>query len=175
MRLTVGKITKPHGIRGEVVIDVRTDDPAARFAVGSVLTTDSAEMSLSSVAPATLTVRSVRSHQDHLLVLFAGFEDRNRAETLRGALLSADGIDIGCDDPDEFSDHELVGLVAVDADGVRLGTIVRVDHGPATDLLVLRQQSGRTSLVPFVKAIVPQIDVAGGQMVLTPPEGLLDL
>ena len=108
-------------------------------------------------------------------MLFAGFEDRNRAETLRGALLSADGIDIGCDDPDEFNDHELVGLVAVDADGVRLGTIVRVDHGPATDLLVLRQQSGRTSLVPFVKAIVPQIDVAGGQMVLTPPEGLLDL
>ena len=78
-------------------------------------------------------------------------------------------------DPDEFSDFQLIGLAAVNPDGQRLGEVVRVDHGPAADLLVLRLPDGREALVPFVKAIVPEVDVAGGRLVLTPPGGLLEL
>jgi 16S rRNA processing protein RimM len=126
--------------------------------------------------PPTLTIETVRPHQGRLLVVFDGVYDRDVAEGLRGVLLCVNSDDLpGSDNPDEFSDYELVGLAAVTPDGESLGEVVRVDHAPASELLVLRRPDGRSALVPFVKAIVPEVDLAGGRVVLTPPEGLFDL
>jgi 16S rRNA processing protein RimM len=196
MLLIVGQILRPHGIRGEVLVDVRTDDPAERFAAGSVLVTDPAPVrsERSTVpsarpeampelpdsarwrVPPTLTVATARPHHGRLIVSFDGIDDRNLADEMRGVLLRVDSADIpASSDPDEFADHELVGLVAVDLAGQRLGEIERVDHAPASDLLVLRKPDGGSALVPFVRAIVPEVDLAAGRIVLTPPEGLLDL
>lgn len=168
MLLVVGQILRPHGIRGEVVVDVRTDEPAQRFAVGSVLVAD---------PPAgPLTVEAARPHQGRLIVAFDGVADRTLAEDLRGLVLYVDSADVPpSDDPDEFGDHELVGLAAVTPEGERLGEVERVEHAPACDLLVLRRLDGGTALVPFVKAMVPEVDLAAGRVVLTPPEGLLEL
>jgi 16S rRNA processing protein RimM len=169
MQLVVGVIARPHGVRGEVVVDVTTDEPAARYVVGTALATDPP-----SAGP--LTIESVRPHQGRLLVAFEGVPDRDAAQLLRGVKLCVDSAEVSePEDPDEFSDFQLVGLAAVDQDGQRLGEVVRVDHGPAADLLVLRLPDGRDALVPFVKAIVPEVDLAGGRVVLTPPGGLLDL
>jgi 16S rRNA processing protein RimM len=168
MLLVIGRIVRPHGIRGEVVVDVRTDEPAQRFAVGSVLVTDPPGSSL--------TVEAARPHQGRLIVSFDGVPDRDVADGLRGRVLYVDSADVpSSEDPDEFSDHELVGLAAVSPEGERLGEVERVEHAPASDLLVLRRPDGGTALVPFVKAIVPEVDLAGGRVVLTPPEGLLEL
>jgi 16S rRNA processing protein RimM len=183
MLLNVGQIFRAHGLRGEVLVDVRTDEPDERFAVGSVLLTDSTAVRRTTPVPdgawqvpAKLTIESVRPHQGGLLIVFDGVYDRNLAEDLRGVLLCVDSSEVApSDDPDEFNDHQLVGLAAVDAEGAPLGRVVRVDHAPASDLLVVERPGGGTALVPFVKAIVPEVDVAGGRVVLTPPEGLLDL
>lgn len=169
MLLNIGQVGRPHGVRGEVVVHLRTDSPDERFVVGAVLQTD----------PATagpLTVEQVRPHQGRLLVTFDGFYDRDLADTLRGVLLCVDSAEVPAPtDPDEFLDHQLVGLRAENVDGVHLGDVVRIDHAPASDMLVLRLPDGRTGLVPFVRSIVPEVDVAGGRVVVTPPEGLLDL
>jgi 16S rRNA processing protein RimM len=237
MLLTVGRIVRPHGIVGELIVEIRTDEPEQRFAPGSVLITDpgpvprpaasgprsgatredgasrapeparaeaSAHSSASGLTsearredvarkgpgraraeasadnsvpgPTKLTVRSVRPHQGRLLVVFDGVHDRTMAESLRGVLLRVDSDDVpATDDPDEFHDHQLVGLAAVTPDGEALGEVVRVEHAPASELLVLRRPGGRTALVPFVKPIVPEVDLAGGRVVMTPPEGLFDL
>ena len=184
MQLTVGRISKAHGIRGEVIVEVRTDDPATRFVVGSVLATDStavgrslADIGLPAAAvPSTLTIETVRPHHGRLIIAFAGVYDRNGADTLRGVQLCVDSSTVPPPgDPDEFNDFELVGLAAVDTAGERIGEVVRVEHAPASDLLVLRRPDGRTALVPFVAAIVPEVDVPGGRVVVDPPEGLFDL
>jgi 16S rRNA processing protein RimM len=183
MLLVVGQVFRAHGVHGEVVVDVRTDAPAERFAVGSVLVTDSAAVRHLQTVPAgawvpppTVTVESVRPHQDKLLIVFDGIYDRNLAEVMRGVLLCVDSEQIpASDDPDEFHDHELVGLAVVDSEGERLGELLRIDHAPAHDLLVVRLTDGRTGLVPFVREIVPEVDVARGRIVITPPEGLFDL
>ena len=104
MQVVIGRIGKAHGIRGEVTVEVRTDDPDGRFAVDAVLMTDRADRPL-------LTVERARPHHGRLLVQFAGVPDRNAAELLRGILLSVDAdSDPDIDDPDEFYDHQLVGL-----------------------------------------------------------------
>jgi 16S rRNA processing protein RimM len=183
MLLNVGQIFRAHGIRGEVLVDVRTDEPAERFTVGSVLLTDSTVVRRLTPlpddawqVPPKLTIESVRPHQGRLLIVFEGIYERNLGESLRGVLLCVDSAEVRpSDDPDEFNDHQLVGLAAVDVDGQRLGEVVRIDHAPASDLLVIERPGGGTALVPFVKAIVPEVDLAGGRVVLTPPEGLLDL
>jgi len=183
MLLVVGQIIRAHGVYGEVVVNVRTDAPDERFVVGSVLETDStAVRHLQTVPPgawrppASLTIESVRPHQGRLLVVFEGIYDRNLAEDMRGVLLLVDSATIpASDDPDEFSDHELVGLAIVDVAGERVGELVRIIHGPAHDTLQVRLTDGRTGLVPFVREIVPEVDVPGGRIVITPPEGLFDL
>ncbi|GAA1758275.1 ribosome maturation factor RimM [Luedemannella helvata] len=169
MLVVVGRVGRPHGIRGEVSVEPRTDEPEARFAAGSVLITDP--------APAgPLTVASARPHQGWLLVAFEGIADRTVAEGLRGVLLCVDTADLPePSDPDEFLDHQLIGLTAVDVAGDKLGEVVRVEHAPASDLLHVRLTGGKTVLVPFVKAIVPEVDIAAGRVVLTPPDGLFDL
>ncbi|HEX5542152.1 MAG TPA: ribosome maturation factor RimM [Micromonospora sp.] len=191
MLLIVGRIIRPHGIRGEVVVDVRTDEPEIRFAVGSVLITDPAASAGQRPAaasappneraemvrvPERLTVESARWHQNRMLVVFENFYDRNFAEVLRGILLYVDSAQVPPPgDPDEFNDFQLVGLTAVSTAGEVLGEVTRIDHAPASDLLVLRRPDGRTALIPFVKAIVPEVDLAGGRVVVDPPSGLLDL
>jgi 16S rRNA processing protein RimM len=126
--------------------------------------------------PERLTIESIRWHQGHPLVLFEGVYDRDLAEAMRGVLLCVDSVDVPPPtDPDEFNDHQLVGLTAVSPAGEPLGEVTRIDHGPAADLLVLRRPDGRTALVPFLKAMVPEVDLAGGRVVVDAPEGLLDL
>lgn len=173
MLLVVGVVVRPHGVRGEVLVDPRTDEPGERFAPGSVLVTDPADAG-------PLTIESVRPHTTGgRLRLIVGFEDvldRDAADGLRGVALQVDSPDLGGDrEADEYHDQELVGLVAEDESGERLGDVVRVEHAPASDLLVLRRPDGRECLVPFVRAIVPEVDLPAGRVVLTPPGGLLEL
>ncbi|WP_025618685.1 ribosome maturation factor RimM [Salinispora cortesiana] len=179
--LVVGRIGKPHGIRGEVTVEVRTDEPETRFAPGSVLRTEpGANVPAHPGAyrvPGELTVEASRWHQGRmLLVAFEGVLDRNVAEALRGTLVGVDRADVAPPtDPEEFHDHQLVGLAVVTPAGERLGDIARIDHAPAADLLVLRRPGRRDVLIPFVQAIVPEVDLAGGRVVVDPPGGLLDL
>ncbi|GIF67122.1 ribosome maturation factor RimM [Asanoa ishikariensis] len=176
MLLVVGRIGRPHGIRGEVTVEVRTDEPEQRFAAGSVLRTDPAAASVSSIVPDTLTIEEVRFHQGRPLVLFDGYYERDLVENLRNVLLVVDSSEISVpDDPDEFLDHQLVGLSAVSPGGEVLGTVTRIEHAPSSDLLVLSRPDGRSALVPFVKEIVPAVDLAGGRVVVDAPAGLLDL
>lgn len=168
MRLVVGRIGRAHGVRGDVVVDVRTDDPGARFADGAVLATDPDRSG-------PLTIASTRRHSGRLLVRFEGVRDRDAAEELRGTTLFVDSEDIApLEDPDEFHDHELIGLSAVTTGGEQVGTVEDVVHH-AQDLLVVARSGGGEVLVPFVAALVPEVDVAGGRLVLDPPPGLLDL
>ncbi|MET7376578.1 ribosome maturation factor RimM [Micromonospora arida] len=200
MQLVVGRIGKPHGVRGEVTVEVRTDEPEARFAPGTVLRTEpgatppparntvlrtgpgttpppaSDEPGVPFRVPAELTIEESRFHQGRVLIAFEGILDRNTAEALRGTLLVVDSADVTPpDDPEEFHDHQLVGLAVVTPAGERLGEVARIDHAPSSDLLVLRRPEGRTALIPFVRAIVPEVDLAGGRVIVDPPAGLLDL
>ena len=168
MQLVVGRIGRAHGIRGDVFVEVRTDDPDDRFAAGSVLVTDPAEAG-------PLTVADARWHSGKLVVRFENVDDRNGAQELRGLLLVVDSDDLPpSDDPDEFHDYELVGLVAVGTDGTSYGTVADVVHSAAGEILVL-SFDGAERLVPFVREMVPTIDVPGGRVVIDPPEGLFDL
>ncbi|MEH0935030.1 ribosome maturation factor RimM [Micromonospora psammae] len=183
--LIVGRIGKPHGIRGEVTVEVRTDEPEARFAPGTVLGTEPGATPPANPAagpgvpfrvPEELVIESARWHQGRMLVAFEGILERDVAEALRGTLLTVDSADVAPpEDPEEFHDHQLVGLAVVTPSGERLGEVARIDHAPSSDLLVLRRPEGRTALIPFVKAIVPEVDLAGGRVVVDPPAGLLDL
>jgi 16S rRNA processing protein RimM len=178
MLVVVGRILRPHGLHGEVVVEVRTDEPQVRYAAGATLVVDpaGAESRDGGRPPPSLTVEAARSHQGRLIVAFTGVSDRDGADALRGLLLQADTAgDDPPDDPDEFGDHQLIGLAAVSVAGERLGEVARIDHAPAADLLVLRKPDGGTALVPFVRAIVPEVDLAGGRVVVDPPPGLLDL
>jgi 16S rRNA processing protein RimM len=169
MDVVVGRIAKAHGIRGELAVDVRTDSPDERFKIGAAITTK-----LRDGSKRELTIAAAREHSGRLLVRFEEVPTRDVAETLRGALLLADTDTLPpTGDPEEFYDHELAGLRAELADGTVLGKVVEIVHSPAGELLELDVE-GREVLVPFVHAIVPTVDIAGGRVVLDPPEGLLD-
>lgn len=166
--LVVGRVGRPHGVRGDVSVEVRTDEPDRRFDMGAVLRTDRRD-------PATVTVASARWHSGRLLLHFEGFDDRTSAERLRGALLQvAVHPDERPADPDAFYDHQLVGLTVVSTTGEPLGEIAQVTHG-AQDLLVVRRPSASDALVPFVAALVPTVDLEAGRVVVDLPAGLLDL
>jgi 16S rRNA processing protein RimM len=188
MQIAVGQVLRAHGIRGEVVVAVRTDEPGVRFAPGSVLPTEPPERG-------PLTVAAARSHSGRLIVAFEGVGDRTAAEGLRGTLLILDSAQIPSpSDPDEFYDHELIGLSVVTAAGDPVGVVADVLHH-GQDLLVVRRegspgrgrkgspgqgpvgariQEAAETLVPFVGAIVTDVDVAAGRLVIDPPPGLLD-
>jgi 16S rRNA processing protein RimM len=167
----VGRVVKPHGIRGELMVDVSTDSADVRFAVGAVLFVTSREGSV----VRTLTVTAVRPHVGRLLVYFEGVADRDTAETLRGAVLSANAGDLPpIEDPDEFYDHQLEGLVVQTVTGARIGTVREVMHGAGGELLVVDRADGGEALVPFVREIVPEVDLPGRRVLLDPPPGLLD-
>jgi 16S rRNA processing protein RimM len=167
--LLVGRIAKAHGIGGELAVDVHTDAPDERFAPGAVLSARLRDRSIR-----TLTVSTVRAHSGRLLVRFEEIPDRTAAETLRGTQLLVDAADLPpSEDPDEFYDHELEGLAAVLADGTEVGRVREIARGPGGELLVIDLIEGSEALVPFVREIVPEVDVAAGRVVLDPPEGLL--
>jgi 16S rRNA processing protein RimM len=169
VQLVVGRVGRPQGVRGEVTVEVRTDDPESRFAPGSVLLTEPAERG-------PLTVAGMRPRPGGVVLSFAGVTGRAAAEALRGTVLLVDSARLpAIEDPDEFYDHQLVGLTAVDEAGATLGTVAAVVHAPASDLLVVRGEDDREHLVPFVRDLVPTVDVAAGRVVLTPPEGLFEL
>ncbi|MFC4057570.1 ribosome maturation factor RimM [Planomonospora corallina] len=166
MQLVVGRIGRPHGLRGEVTVEVRTDDPQGRFAPGAALATDPA-----SAGP--LVVASRRWHSGILLVRFEGVDDRDRAEALRGTMLVLDSEDVPPPtDPDEFYDHQLIGLTVVTPGGERAGEVIDVLHH-GQDLLVVRR-GGAEVYVPFVKALVPEVDLEAGTLTVDAPPGLLD-
>ena len=166
--VVVGRIGRPHGVRGEVTVEVRTDDPDLRFAPGAVLRTEPADRG-------PLTIAGCRWHREVLLLAIDGVESREAAEELRNTELHVPVADLpALEDPDVYYDHQLVGLTARLPDGTELGTVGGVRHEGA-DLLVVRRVEGGELLVPFVTAIVPTVDVPGGVVVVDPPEGLLDL
>lgn len=163
----VGRIGRPHGVQGEVTVEVRTDSPGDRFAAGSVLGAGPGR---------ALVVGASRPHSGRLLVAFVGVADRTGAEALRGTLLTVDAESVGggAGDPDDFHDAQLEGLAAVGTDGRPIGTVREVVHLPGQDLLALDTPRGEV-LVPFVRALVPDVDLDRGVVVVDPPEGLLEV
>jgi 16S rRNA processing protein RimM len=169
LQVVVGRVAKAHGIRGELSVDVRTDSPEERFTTGAVLAARRRDG-----VTRELTVAAARDHSGRLLVRFEEIPGRDAAEELRGALLLVDTAELpATEDPDEFYDHELEGLRAELTDGTEVGVVREVLHAPGGELLSL-DRDGRDVLVPFVRAIVPEVDIAGGRVVLDPPDGLLD-
>lgn len=165
MQLVVATIGRAHGLRGDVAVDLRTDTPEVRFAVGTVLQTDPLDAG-------PLTVARTRSLGDRWFLGFEDVTDRTAAEALRGVDLVVEAED-SADDEDAWYPHELAGLRAELPDGTVVGEVVGLEPLPAHDALVIREPSGTRTLVPFVRAIVPVVDVAGGRVVLDPPDGLL--
>jgi len=167
--LTVGRITRAQGVRGEVVVDVRTDDPDARFVEGAVFATEPERAG-------PLTIGRLRWQGTKLVVRFRNVPDRAAAEALRGVRLLVDvPDDERPEDPDEFYDHQLVGLEAVTVGGEVIGTVHEVLHLPAQDVLAIRRADDSEVLVPFVSEIVPEVDLDAKRILVDPPGGLLDL
>ncbi|MFE2873283.1 ribosome maturation factor RimM [Embleya sp. NPDC059259] len=168
MQLVVGRIGKAHGIKGQVTVEVRTDEPELRLAPGAVLMTDPP-----SVGP--LTIADGRVHSGRLLLTIEGVSTRSGAEALRNTLLIAevDPEELP-EDPEEYYDHQLIGLDVVTADGEAIGELTEVVHLPSQDLLLVRRADGREVMIPFVHQIVPEIDLENQRAVITPPPGLLD-
>lgn len=169
LRLVVGRIGRAHGIRGQATVEVRTDDPDLRFAPGARLLTDPAERG-------PLVVADARYHSGRLLLSFEGVHDRDAVEALRNTMLIVEADpEESPEDPDEFYDHQLLGLAVELADGTPLGEIADLLHLPGQDVLAVKRPQAPEVLIPFVKQFVPTVDVAAGRVVVDPPAGLLDL
>jgi 16S rRNA processing protein RimM len=170
MDLVVGRVVKAHGITGEVVVDVRTDDPEARFAPGTSL-----RARARGGTERRFIVESARPHGGRLLVRLDGVADRDGADALRGTLFLVDSSDLPpIEDPDEFYDHQLEGLRVRTTAGADVGMVAEVLHTAAGELLSVRTED-REVLVPFVGAIVVSVSLADQVIEIDPPEGLLEL
>jgi 16S rRNA processing protein RimM len=167
MQLQVARIGKPHGIRGEVTVQVLTDAPEDRFVPGTEFVVEPA-----SVGP--LTVLSARWNKDILLLAFEEVETRNEAETLRGAKLFIETEELDEDDDEGWYEHELVGLEARVGSQV-VGKISGLNTMPVQDLLVVETPDGKEILIPFVEQIVPEVNVEEGYVLVTPPAGLFEI
>ena len=171
MDLVVGRVVRAHGITGELVVEVRTDDPDTRFAPGTRL-----RARPNNGPERTYVVESAREHSGRLLVRLTGVADRNAADALRGNLFLVDSDDLPpIDDPDEFYDHQLEGLRVVTTDGRLVGNVKEVLHTAAGELLSVTAETGAEVLVPFVGAIVTEVSLANQTIEIDPPEGLLEL
>ncbi|MEU0696568.1 ribosome maturation factor RimM [Streptomyces niveus] len=168
MQLVVARIGRAHGIKGEVTVEVRTDEPELRLGPGAVLATEPA-----STGP--LTIETGRVHSGRLLLRFAGVSDRTGAEALRNTLLIAevDPEDMP-EDPDEYYDHQLMDLDVVLADGTEVGRITEITHLPSQDLFIVERPDGTEVMIPFVEEIVTDIDLVEQKAVIDPPPGLID-
>jgi 16S rRNA processing protein RimM len=202
MRLVVARIGRAHGLHGEVTVETRTDSPQERFVAGATFfvvppppaastqprqpqqsagqpprqssgqPSDQPGQDNQPPLPAQVTLRSMRDHNGVALLSFEGIDSRTAAERLRGIVLEADLAEDSGED-EAWYDHQLVGLRVLDVDDVRHGVIAAVDHLPAQDLLVVTREDGQQRLVPFVRAIVPEVNIRGGFVRVTPPPGLL--
>jgi 16S rRNA processing protein RimM len=171
MDLVVGRVVKAHGIAGEVIVEVRSDDPDIRFVAGSSLRGRPSRGGPES----RYVIESVRDHGGRLLVRLGGVVDRNAAESLKGTLFVVDSEDLPpIEDPDEFYDHQLEGLHVVTTTGTAVGSVAEVLHTAAGELLSVRTEEGEV-LVPFVSAIVTSVSLADQTIEIDPPEGLLEL
>lgn len=171
-QLRVGRLVKAHGLKGALKLELYTDDPDGRFVPGAVFTLQVPESS--PWHGKTATVREFRWMNSHPVIFLEGIDDRDAAESIVRAILWIDQDSAAPAEDDAWYDHELVGLDVV-RDGVRVGRVIRVDHLPAHDLLAVRLDEGDGEvLVPFVSAIVPDVDIAGGRVVVTPPAGLFE-
>ncbi|MFC9281026.1 ribosome maturation factor RimM [Streptomyces collinus] len=168
MQLVVARIGRAHGIKGEVTVEVRTDEPELRLAPGAVLATDPA-----STGP--LTIETGRVHSGRLLLRFAGVSDRTGAEALRNTLLIAE-IDPEelPEGEDEYYDHQLMDLDVVTEDGTEVGRITEISHLPSQDLFIVERPDGSEVMIPFVEEIVTEIDLEEQRAVIAPPPGLID-
>ncbi|AJZ82945.1 MULTISPECIES: ribosome maturation factor RimM [Streptomyces] len=168
MQLVVARIGRAHGIKGEVTVEVRTDEPELRLGPGAVLTTEPA-----SAGP--LTIESGRVHSGRLLLRFEGVRDRSAAEALRNTLLIAevDPEELP-EDPEEFYDHQLIDIDVVTVDGTEVGRVSEISHLPYQDLLIVKRPDGSEVMIPFVSEFVPEIDLEEQRAVIDPPPGLLD-
>lgn len=167
-QLRVGRLTKAHGLKGAIKLELFTDDPERRFVPG-------AEFSLQVPTASkwhgkTITLSELRWYNGHPVGFFEGVADRSEAETLIKAILWVDQDDAV--EEDAWYDHQLVGLDVV-RDGAHVGTVARVDHLPAQDLLAVKTPNGEV-LVPFVSAIVPEVNITTGTITVTPPIGLFE-
>ena len=172
-QLRVGRLVKAHGLKGALKLELYTDDPDGRFVPGAVFTLQVPEAS--PWHGKTVTVREFRWMNTHPVVFFDGIDDRTAAESLVRAILWIDQDAAEASEEDAWYDHQLVGLDVIRDDAV-VGRVVRVDHLPAQDLLIVRPSGDaeREVLVPFVAAIVPEVDIAAGRIVVTPPVGLFE-
>lgn len=169
-QLRVGRLTKAHGLKGGLKLELFTDDPDRRFTPGA-----SFSLQVPEESPwygKRIELAELRWYNGMPVGFFADVADRSAAESLVKAILWIDQDPEEASEPDAWYDHQLVGLDVV-RDGVTVGVIDRLEHLPAQDLLVVRT-GGTEVLVPFVKAIVPEVDVDGGRVVVTPPEGLFE-
>ncbi|WP_329414061.1 ribosome maturation factor RimM [Streptomyces sp. NBC_00704] len=168
MQLVVARIGRAHGIKGEVTVEVRTDEPELRLAPGAVLSTDPA-----STGP--LTIETGRVHSGRLLLRFEGVRDRNAAEALRNTLLIAE-VDPEAlpEEEDEYYDHQLMDLDVVTKDGEEVGRITEISHLPSQDLFIVERPDGSEVMIPFVESIVTEIDLEEQRAVIDPPPGLID-
>ena len=164
MQLVVGRIGRAHGVLGEATIEVRTDDPDLRFALGEKLTLENGN---------TLTISSNRWHNQILLLSFNGINDRNKIEELRDKLLYAE-VDTKANQPGEYHFQQLIGCQVILADGSKLGEVKEIVQLPGQDLLSVESAKGEV-LIPMVKQIIVSIDVDQKIIQINPPEGLLDV
>ena len=164
MDLVIARIGRAHGLGGEVSVELRTDIPEQRFVVGAVLQTEPA-----GAGPLTLT--ATRHDSERWYLRFAEATSREAAEALRGVLLVVEQGE--SDEDDAWYPHELIGLRAERPSGEVVGTVAGIEHPPAHDLLLIREPGGTTARIPFVAAMVPVVDVAGGRVVVDLPFGLL--
>ena len=172
MELTVGRVAKAHGIGGEVVVEIRTDDPGARFAPGNTLRGKASRGG----GERDFVVESAREHGGRLLLRLAGVTDRDSADALRGTLFVVDSDDLPpIDEPDTYYDHQLEGLSVRTVTGQDVGVVAEVLHTAAGELLAVRRGDGGEVLVPFVGAIVTSVSLDDRVVEIDPPEGLLDL
>jgi 16S rRNA processing protein RimM len=169
--VVVARIGKAHGLRGEVTVQVRTDAPVERFVPGAGFGTEPAP---GRPSPGSLVLRSVRDHNGVLLLGFEGIADRTAAESLRGVTLTADAAEAVAEQ-DAWYEADLVGLAVLTTDGSRVGEVAALEQRPAQDLLVIALADGGHARVPFVRDLVPVVDVDGGRVVIDPPPGLLEL
>ncbi|UWF78467.1 MULTISPECIES: ribosome maturation factor RimM [Microbacterium] len=167
-QLRVGRLLKAHGLKGALKLELYTDNPERRFVPGAEFTLQVPEASV--WHGKTVTVRDYRVMNGSSVVFLEGVEDRTTAESLVRAILWMDEDDEA--EENAWYDHQLVGLDVVRDDRV-VGRVLRVDHLPAQDLLIVKTDAGEV-MVPFVEAIVPTVDVAAGRIVVTPPPGLFE-
>ncbi len=166
MLLVVGRIGRAHGVRGDLFVEPFTDSPDERFAPGQTLMMSNDQ---------SLTVATSKWHSGRLVVHFVGIDDRTAAEALKGSELTMD-VDPQAlpEDPDEYYDHQLVGLTVVLTNGDVVGVVSEMVHLPSQDLVIVKRDSLPEAMIPFVNEMVPTIDVVAGTMTITPPPGLLN-